>query len=169
MLSLPKLLAAAAIVTTLSGVAQAAQVTPLPMRFFCAANPQECVAAPPAKAAWNDELYSMLHTVNRQVNAAIRPQANPRGGWKINPRYGDCNDYALTKRSRLIEMGVPAGSLRLAVTQTPRGEKHLILIVKTTGGDVVLDNLSSRIKTLQDSGYPVFAVSSANPIRWTAG
>jgi len=169
MLSLPKLLAAIAICLTLSGVAQAAQLTPLPMRFFCASNPQECVAHQAAKAQWNDDLHALLRTVNSQVNAAIRPQANPRGGWKVNPSSGDCNDYALTKRSRLISLGVPGGALRLAVTATPRGEKHLILIVRTTGGDIVLDNLSRTVKTLKDSGYPIYSMSSANPTRWTAG
>lgn len=180
MLSLRKILVAAALCLALTGAAQAAQntniatpratnVTPLPMQFFCVSNPGECVAHRAAKATWNDDLFALLHRVNTQVNAAIRPQANPRGGWKVNPTAGDCNDYALTKRSRLIALGVPAGSLRLAVTSTRRGEKHLILIVKTTAGDIVLDNLSRTIKTLADTGYPVYSMSSPNPRRWTAG
>lgn len=180
MLSIARLFAAAAVCLALSTGAQANQnaniatpgaatVTPLAMQFFCASNPRECIAHRASTAAWNDELHAMLRTVNTQVNAAIRPQANPRGGWKINPRSGDCNDYALTKRSRLIEMGVPAGALRLAVTATRRGEKHLILIVKTSAGDVVLDNLSRNLKSLKASGYPVYAMSSPNPRRWIGG
>lgn len=177
---LPKFVAAVVICLALSGATFAspntnaatqrgAAMTPLSMQFFCASNPQECVAARAATAPWNDDLHAMLQRVNSQVNAAIRPQANPRGGWKINPVYGDCNDYALTKRSQLIGLGVPAGALRLAVTQTRWGEKHLILVVKTSGGDVVLDNLSRNIKTLKQSGYPIFAMSSANPKRWVNG
>ena len=180
MLSISKVLAAATIVLALSGAVHANQnasvatpgassMTPLPMQFFCASNPRECVAHRATTAQWNDDLFATLHAVNTQVNAAIRPQANPRGGWKVNPASGDCNDYALTKRSRLIAMGVPAGALRLAVTATRRGEKHLILIVKTTSGDVVLDNLSRTVKTLRDSGYPIIAMSGANPKRWTRG
>lgn len=180
MLSISKVLAATAICLALSGVVEARQnvnvatpgaaaMTPLPMQFFCASNPGECIAHKATQARWNDDLFSTLHAVNTQVNAAIRPQANPRGGWKVNPVAGDCNDYALTKRSRLIALGVPAGALRLAVTATRRGEKHLILIVKTTSGDVVLDNLSRTVKTLQDTGYPILAMSGANPRRWTAG
>lgn len=143
-----------------------AAITPLPMQFFCASNPQECTPARAAKAQWNDDLHQLLSAVNSQVNSAIRPQANPRGGWKINPAYGDCNDYALTKRSRLIAAGVPAGALRLAVTKTRRGEPHLILIAQTTAGDVVLDNLSRSIRSLPDTGYAISAMSSANPKRW---
>lgn len=180
MLSLQKLATAAAIALILSGTALANQsanvatpgatsATPLQMRFFCASNPRECIATRAAKAPFSDELFAMLHRVNTQVNAAIQPLANPRGGWKINPRSGDCNDYALTKRSRLIGMGVPAGALRLAVTVTPTAQKHLILIVKTTSGDLVLDNLATTVKTLRESGYPIQALSGANPIRWTAG
>lgn len=180
MLSISKVLAATAICLALSGAAFANQntdtatargaaMTPLPMQFFCASNPQECVAARAATATWNNDLHATLQRVNSQVNASIRPQANPRGGWKINPAYGDCNDYALTKRSQLIDLGVPAGALRLAVTQTRWGEKHLILVVKTNAGDIVLDNLSRSIKTLKQSGYPIFAMSSANPRRWVNG
>ncbi|WP_052715757.1 transglutaminase-like cysteine peptidase [Devosia chinhatensis] len=176
----PRLFGAAALALLLAGAAQASQgprgaipgstiMTPLPMQFFCASNPRECVAGKDTKARWNDQLHKTLHQVNMQVNAAIRPQANPRGGWKINPASGDCNDYALTKRSRLIELGVPAGALRLAVTATRRGEKHLILVVKTTAGEVVLDNLSRNIVTLKDSGYAIHAMSGANPKRWIAG
>ncbi len=180
MLKFPKIIVATAILLAVAGPAYAnsnprvatpgaAVVTPLPMQFFCASNPRECVASRAVTARWNDDLHRTLQTVNTQVNAAIRPQANPRGGWKVNPRSGDCNDYVLTKRSRLIELGVPAGALRLAVTATRRGEKHLILVVKTSAGDVVLDNLSRNIKTLDASGYDIHSMSSANPRRWIAG
>ena len=180
MLSIARIVAAAVICLSLSGVALASQnaevpragataITPLPMQFFCASNPRECVAHRAATARWNDALLATLDKVNKQVNAAIRPQRNPRGGWKINPQSGDCNDYALTKRSRLIELGVPPGALRLAVTKTRSGEKHLILVVKTSSGDVVLDNLARNIKSLKASGYAIHAMSSPNPKRWTIG
>lgn len=167
---LARLLSAITLCLALAIPASAAgsALTPLPMRYFCAHNPDECIAYRADKAKWNDELHTLLQAVNSQVNSSIRPQANPRGGWKVNPRSGDCNDYALTKRSRLIAMGVPGGALRLAVTRTARGEKHLILIVKTTGGDVVLDNLSRTVRTLAETGYPVYSMSGANPTRWTA-
>lgn len=182
MLTTKRILASLAICIALGGAVEASPranaptpsvgstaVTPLPMQFFCASNPRECVAHRDATVRWTDDLAAKLQTVNQQVNAAIRPQANPRGGWKINPSAGDCNDYALTKRSRLIALGVPGGALRLAVTATRRGEKHLVLIVKTTSGDVVLDNLSRHVKTLGETGYRLHAVSGPNPKRWTRG
>jgi predicted transglutaminase-like cysteine proteinase len=177
MLSMQKLLTAIMLSVLLAGSAEAAQslrisntgVAPLPMRFFCASNPAECTAHRDARAQWSDELHTLLTQVNNQVNRSIRPQANPRRGWTVGPSSGDCNDYVLTKRSRLIAMGVPPGALRMAVTATPRGEKHLILVVKTTSGDVVLDNLSRKVRTLGETGYPIYSISTANPRRWTAG
>jgi len=156
-------------VGNISAGSSAAVVTPLPMQFFCASNPSECRTSRTSTIAWSDDLATTLHHVNAGVNRAIRPLANPPGGWKVNPSSGDCNDYALTKRSELIRMGFPAGALRLAVTKTRRGEPHLILLVKTDAGDLVLDNLSAQVRTLRQSGYQIGSMSSTDPRRWVMG
>lgn len=144
-------------------------VTPLHMQYFCRQNPLECRATKDASVKLTDEMLKTLQKVNVAVNNAIRPQANPPGGWKINPRSGDCNDYVLSKRSQLIKMGVPAGALRFAVTKTRRGESHAVLLVKTSAGEIVLDNLNNQVKTLQQSGYSIRMMAGANPLRWVAG
>lgn len=141
-------------------------VTPLAMQFFCGNTPTECRATRDAVAEWTPHLAALLSDVNTRVNRDISPRADPKGAWEINPAFGDCNDYALTKRSRLIRLGVPPGSLRIAIT-TKNGAPHAILVVKTSAGDVVLDNLSSDTKTLRQSGYSISMISTANPLRWT--
>ena len=65
--------------------------------------------------------------------------------------------------------GLPASALRIAYTHTRRGEPHAVLVVKTSQGDYVLDNLTNSIKTLRASGYNIRSMSSPNPTRWTAG
>jgi predicted transglutaminase-like cysteine proteinase len=143
----------------------APSVTPLAMQFFCSQTPAECLIARDIVAEWTPQLAALLSEVNARVNRDIRPRADPQGAWEISPAFGDCNDYALTKRSRLIRLGVPAGSLRMAIT-TKNGAPHAILIVKTSAGDVVLDNLSSQTRTLGQSGYSIGMISTANPLRW---
>jgi predicted transglutaminase-like cysteine proteinase len=143
-------------------------ITPLPMQFFCRRRPDDCAPDVASLAEWDHKLQSRLRRINQQVNEAIRPLADPPHGWSIGPKSGDCNDYVLTKRRKLIRLGIPAGALHIAITQTPSGEAHAVLLVRTTEGDVVLDNLSSAVVSLPLSGYAIRAMSSPDPMRWIA-
>ncbi len=94
----------------------------------------------------------LLNDINRRVNREVQKADDfdlygmieywslPR---VINGKmYGDCEDYALEKRRRLIEAGVPAAALSMAVAVTARGESHAVLVVAMEQGDWVLDNLT---------------------------
>jgi predicted transglutaminase-like cysteine proteinase len=91
-----------------------------------------------------------LSSVNDAVNASIVPEANLQGlageVWLIGPDRGDCNDYAVTKRHALMQRGWPARALLLSEVVTGSGEHHLVLVVRTSEGDLVLDSLTDRIK-----------------------
>jgi predicted transglutaminase-like cysteine proteinase len=90
-----------------------------------------------------------LARINQAINASIIPQANLQGlageTWLINPDRGDCNDYAVSKRHELMARGWPARTLLLSEVVTGSGQHHLVLLVRTSEGDVVLDNLTGRI------------------------
>lgn len=60
--------------------------------------------------------------------------------WDVAVGTGDCEDYALAKRAKLLEQGASTDDLRLAVCQTETGGWHAVLIVTTDRGDYVLDN-----------------------------
>jgi predicted transglutaminase-like cysteine proteinase len=100
-----------------------------------------------------------LAQVNDTVNAGIVSEANEQGlageVWLIGPDRGDCNDYAVTKRHALLARGWPARALLLSEVVVADGEHHLVLVVRTTDGDLVLDSLTRRIR-------PWFKV----PYRW---
>jgi predicted transglutaminase-like cysteine proteinase len=146
-----------------------AAVTPLSMQFFCAKNRSECRSGGSAQVAMTPNLMVMLKQVNVHVNRSIRPETDTADVWSLNPEAGDCEDYVLSKRSMLIRHGVSSGSLRIAYTKTRQGEPHAVLVVRTSQGDYVLDNLNNSVKTLRASGYQIRSMSSANPTRWTAG
>lgn len=143
--------------------------TPTAMTFFCRKYEGECATSGTSSVRMTADLMKALDQVNKRVNRSISYRSEKADIWTLNPRSGDCEDYALSKRSALIKMGVPAGSLRIAVTATPRGVPHAILVVKTSAGDVVLDNRSNTVKELRASGYRIQMMSSANPLRWVAG
>ncbi|PLR27683.1 cysteine protease [Caulobacter zeae] len=94
----------------------------------------------------------LLNDINRRVNREVQKADDfdlygMIEYWSL-PRvidgkmYGDCEDYALEKRRRLIEAGVPAAALSMAVAVTARGESHAVLVVAMEQGDWVLDNLT---------------------------
>jgi predicted transglutaminase-like cysteine proteinase len=93
------------------------------------------------------------------MNRAIRPLADDKHYGRLEfwtipaDGYGDCEDYALAKRARLIETGFPAGLLRLALVITPRGARHVVLTVSTSQGDYLLDSLFDQILPWDQAGY----------------
>ena len=149
---------------------RSAALAPFAMQVFCAKSPRQCAGAGTASqvTATND-LLAVLSQVNRRVNGAISPRNDRADSWSANASSGDCEDYVLTKRAQLIRKGIPAGSLRIATTKTRWGESHAVLVVKTSQGDYVLDNLNNQVKTLRASGYRIHSMSSSDPTRWIAG
>lgn len=103
--------------------------------------------------------WAELKEVNQKVNQQIVPERNDLGvgaeRWLVSPERGDCNDYAVTKRHELLKRGWPARSLLLGEVEMRSGEHHLVLVARTTAGDLLLDNLSADIKPW-----------SAAPYRW---
>lgn len=89
-----------------------------------------------------------LQRINSEINTAIVYVGELEGQdeWKLNPASGDCDDYAVTKRQRLLRAGWPSGALRIATARTPDGIGHAVLVVSTTQGDLVLDNRTNVVK-----------------------
>ncbi|WP_164255819.1 transglutaminase-like cysteine peptidase, partial [Stenotrophomonas maltophilia] len=66
---------------------------------------------------------------------------------------GNCNDYVLLKRKLLIEAGWPKSALSMTVVRTAEGEGHLVLMVQTDRGDLILDNMREGILVWNRTGY----------------
>ena len=120
-----------------------------------------------------EERWEDLKQVNKTVNAAIVPEANTEGlageKWLINPSSGDCNDYAVSKRSELLKRGWPTRALLLSEVKTAWGEGHLILVVRTSAGDLVLDNLTPQIRPWTRAPYRwVRMQTPKNPNFWAS-
>jgi predicted transglutaminase-like cysteine proteinase len=140
---------------------------------FCLHYPADCKSDPTEneRVAMDEETSKLLDRVNREVNAAISPTVKSYGsdlqdGWTISPVMGDCNDYAVTKRHELLQNGLPAKALRLSVVKTSSGIGHLILVVVTTKGDLVLDNLTETIRPWQNTDYHWLKIQSVTDARF---
>jgi predicted transglutaminase-like cysteine proteinase len=119
------------------------------------------------------ERWDDLKAVNKAVNTAIIPEANTEGlageKWLINPVSGDCNDYAVSKRSELLARGWPTRALLLSEVVTSWGEHHLVLVVRTSAGDLVLDNLTPQIRPWAKAPYQWVRIQTPkNPNYWAS-
>jgi predicted transglutaminase-like cysteine proteinase len=140
---------------------------------FCLRYPSDCKSDPTenVRIDLNSENSELLERVNHSVNAAIAPAPKSYGadledGWTIAPATGDCNDYAVTKRHELLQSGLPAKALRLSVVKTASGIGHLVLVVATTKGDIVMDNLTETIRPWQSTDYDLLKIQSAADARF---
>jgi predicted transglutaminase-like cysteine proteinase len=142
---------------------------PLGYQLMCLKTPQECKGGGKAKVTVTANVMATLKRVNSHVNRTIKPRYDAAGAdvWSASATSGDCEDYVLAKRRALIKAGIPASSLRIAYVKTRKGEGHAILVVKTNGKDLVLDNLTATIKPLSQSGYRIISMSGANPRSWS--
>jgi predicted transglutaminase-like cysteine proteinase len=151
-------------------------LAPLQFVKFCMNYGAECqqdATADQQSLPSGERARDMLREVNRAVNDAITPMKKPTSPmlahWTVSPDAGDCNDYAVTKRHRLIAMGWPKSALRLAVVLTEGGQGHLVLVARMSDGDVVLDNLSSSVRPWSTAGYQWISMQSgSNPRFWVA-
>lgn len=157
------------------------QPTLAPMAFtiFCLKYEGECEPRPQqivfrgGRLKLTGERLAQLQEVNQRVNSAIRPEPNLEGlrgeKWLLHPTSGDCNDYAVTKRHDLIAKGFPARSVLLSEVVTTWGEHHLVVVVRTFSGDLVLDNLTGHILPWSKKSYRWVRIQMPkNPTYWAS-
>ena len=144
---------------------------------FCARVPEQCPTRPGARTvlALDDKTSRLLADVNRSVNASIKPENDDvhygRGEFWTIPTdgYGDCEDYALAKRKDLLDAGLPASALRLAVVYSVQTALHAVLTVSTEKGDLVLNNMTDEIVPWNATDFVWIMVQDpANPLQWDA-
>jgi len=87
--------------------------------------------------------------------------------WTIPTTRGDCEDYALLKRKRLIARGWPPSALLMTVVRDEKGEGHAVLTARTVQGDFILDNKVDEVKTWNRTHYEyIMRQSYLNTMIW---
>lgn len=112
----------------------------------------------------------MLERVNLEVNKNVWPVSDIEK-WKrveywsdaeLEGDEGDCEDYCISKRRRLLELGVDRDDMNLAVVKDNNGEGHAVLIVTTSRGQLALDNLRDEILPWDETGYDFVMMETAD-------
>lgn len=154
-----------------------ARLAPMAFTQFCLKYPDECkpqqLVFRGGRLKLNNRRWAELEYVNRAVNSSIVPERNKEGlageKWLLAPALGDCNDYAVTKRHRLIARGWPARAVLLSEVVTVTGEHHLVAVARTNGGDLILDNLSGLIVPWFEKPYRWVRIQTPeNPNYWAS-
>jgi predicted transglutaminase-like cysteine proteinase len=161
-------------------------VTPIPMRVFgpaqapygfvnfCERAPRECLQGPQEEQRFDltPARRAQLETVNTAINNEIAPVTDIElygvaDYWTVPKRHGDCEDYVLLKRKRLLELGWPASALLITVVRDERGDGHAVLTARTQQGDFILDNKTDEIRLWYQVPYRfVMRQSYLNPRVW---
>jgi predicted transglutaminase-like cysteine proteinase len=149
---------------------QKATLAPLAYVAYCVNNKADCAKGHgEARVNLTTKLRRELRQVNGQVNREIEPLSDAAGEdtWQADVKSGDCEDYVLTKRKRLIELGWSPNALRIAVTYTPSNSGHAVLVVSTSQGDLVLDNRQNAVLNWRDTDLRWVKIQSPeNPLKW---
>lgn len=142
---------------------------------FCQSYPEECKnsARDARPMVLTPKKLRELERVNKYFNHTIEPVTDQEQ-YGVVERWtyaetgkGDCEDYVLEKRRRLIELGWPQQALLITVVINKISEGHAVLTIATDGADYVLDNLTDEVLLWSRTGLTFIKRQSAHdPNRW---
>jgi predicted transglutaminase-like cysteine proteinase len=156
-----------------SGLKQA--VTPAGWIGLCERQPGMCarasgvVVVPKA----GEEEIKQLNEINRTVNHRIayvtdREQLGSEEFWGFpSTGRGDCEDYVLENRERLIKLGWSRSALLKSVVVAKNQQWHAVLAVHTVTGFYILDNMTDDVLAPEQTGHRFFSRQSmTHPSKW---
>jgi predicted transglutaminase-like cysteine proteinase len=146
---------------------------PPAFRSFCGRMASLCNTRSGARVVQlTDEKSRQLRAINSSVNSSIKQQSDMRTNgvedmWMVPTKAGDCEDFAILKKRELLRRGWPAASLLLTVARLPfSNEGHVVLTVRTSSGDLILDNRTNSVKDWSSTSYRYYARQSQKSSGW---
>lgn len=120
---------------------RAVSAEPLGLLLYQLGHPDEFPETGARIIRWSPAVQRDILDVDSTVNHTIRPRLDEPGSdvWQFDAGAGDCEDFALAKRVRLIRMGYPPGALRLTVVTRNKPRDHVVLTVVTSKRRYILD------------------------------
>ena len=156
-------------------VASAAQARPTAAwSRFCTQHPIECAVnqAEPKIIRLTPDRLAAITSINQHVNSTIKAVPDQEH-WGVTDRWdypddgkGDCEDMQLLKRKLLVEKGLPRRAMRMTVVIDRKGEGHAVLMVRTSKGDLILDNARDAILPKERTGYEFVKQEGSDGRSW---
>ena len=146
---------------------------PYAHHVYCQSRPSDCRKNRAAKPEiLSASKLKKLQSINVAVNQWIKPMddkitTGKTDVWTYPTRQGDCEDFAIAKRKKLISAGFKPANLRFTVVKQRNGQGHLVLTVRTNQGDFVLDNLRNDVRKWNKTGYRFVKIQDGErPREW---
>ena len=110
---------------------------------YCVRHSDDCQTHldQPLTVTLTPELFDKLAAVDLAVNGSVRPLTDwehwgVEDHWDLaEDGYGDCEDYQLLKRKRLVDAGVPRRTMLITVVHDEDDSGHAVLMIRTNFGD----------------------------------
>ena len=143
---------------------------------FCNRFERECTVdtREPDMIKLTPSVWKTLNEVNRAVNSEVSSVTDLEH-WGVVDRWdfavdalGDCEDYQLLKRRRLIQSGLPRRAMLMTVVLDEHNEGHAVLMVRTDRGDIILDNKRDAVLQWQATGYTFIKRESQADTAWVS-
>jgi predicted transglutaminase-like cysteine proteinase len=161
----------------LSVPAQGNTSAPIGWVEFCERQPMDCAVETlrPTTFTLDEASWKDIVRINAAVNREIKPITDMEHHGVIEQwsypedGSGDCEDYVLEKRKRLMRAGFPRQSLLITVVRDHKGDGHAVLTVKTDRGDFILDNQAAKVLAWHETSYRfIKRQSEETPNRWVS-
>nr|WP_245289518.1 transglutaminase-like cysteine peptidase [Bradyrhizobium sp. CCH1-B1] len=143
---------------------------------LCRRSPAECRVdlREADRVEMTPKLWKMILSVNSRVNREIEAVTDEEH-WGVVDRWdlpedgkGDCEDFALLKRKRLAEAGVPRRAMPMTVVIDEDNAGHAVLMIRTDRGDFILDNKRNAVLPWSQTGYVYVKRESQLRTGWTS-
>ena len=150
---------------------------PIGWEDFCTRNTQDCSVKSlrPANVILDEQNWREILRINATVNREIAPVTDMEHHgvaelWSYpDDGKGDCEDYVLEKRRRLMKAGFPRQALLVTVVRDHKGDGHAVLTVRSDRGDFILDNQQAKVLGWSETGYRfIKQQSQSHPNRWVS-
>jgi predicted transglutaminase-like cysteine proteinase len=103
--------------------------------------------------------FDALKSINLAINRVVLPMTD-MDHWGVEDHwdqaedgYGDCEDYQLLKRKLLVEAGFPRRAMLMTVVHDEDDNGHAVLMIRSSIGDLILDNRTDDILSWRETGY----------------
>lgn len=143
---------------------------------LCRRSPAECRidTREPERVEMTPKLWKTIVALNARVNREIEAVTD-EDHWGVVDRWdlpedgkGDCEDFALLKRKRLAEAGVPRRAMPMTVVIDEENAGHAVLMIRTDRGDFILDNKRNAVLPWSQTGYVYVKRESQFRTGWTS-
>ncbi|MBX9911309.1 MAG: transglutaminase-like cysteine peptidase [Beijerinckiaceae bacterium] len=143
---------------------------------LCRRSPAECRidTGEDERVEMTPKLWKTIVAINSKTNREIEAITD-QDHWGVVDRWdmptdgkGDCEDYALLKRKRLAEAGIPRRALLMTVVIDEENAGHAVLMIRTDRGDYILDNKRNAILPWGQTGYVYVKRESQMRTGWTS-